>query len=59
MKWMLMQVRQSLPFFSPIEQVLTVQDLGYVSTEQHGDHVSKMNMGIKQNYTPSVSLKPH
>jgi hypothetical protein len=54
-----MQVRQSLPFFSPIEQVLTVQDLGYVSTEQHGDHVSKMNMGIKQNYTPSVSLKPH
>jgi hypothetical protein len=26
---------------------------------KHGDHVSKMNMGIKRNYTPSMSLELH
>ncbi len=45
--------------FSLVEQVLMIHDLGYVSKKQHGGHVSKMNMGIKQNYTPSMSSEPH
>ncbi len=38
----------------PVKQVLVIHELGYVSVEQHGDYVLKMNMGIKQDCTPSV-----
>jgi len=36
-----------------------IHDLNYVLTKQHGDYVLEMNMGIKQDPTPSVPLKPH
>lgn len=51
---------QTISSFSPpVEQVLVIHELGYVSVEQHGDYVSKMNMGIKQSCTPSVPSQPH
>jgi hypothetical protein len=40
-------------FYPPIQQVLVIHDLGYVSREHHGDYVSKINMGIKQDHMPS------
>jgi hypothetical protein len=43
---------------SPLEQVSMIHDLGYVSANEHGDYVSKMNMGIKQDYMPSMPSKP-
>jgi hypothetical protein len=43
----------------PIKQVLTIHDLSYVSIEHHGDYISKMNMGIKQDYVPLVPSEPH
>jgi hypothetical protein len=36
-----------------------IHDLGYVSTKQHGNYVSKMNMGIKQDCTPLVPSEPY
>jgi hypothetical protein len=46
-------------FFSLVQQVSAIQDLGYVSANHHGDYVLKINMGIKQNYMPSVPSKPN
>jgi hypothetical protein len=45
--------------FSLVEQVLTIHDLGYISIKQHGDHVSKMNMRIKQDHMPLMLSEPH
>jgi hypothetical protein len=45
--------------FAPIQQVSIIHYLSYVSVEQDGDYVSKMNMGIKQDRTPSVPSEPH
>jgi hypothetical protein len=36
-----------------------IHELGYVSVKQHGDYVSKMNMGIKQDCAPSLPSQPH
>jgi hypothetical protein len=36
-----------------VQQVLAIHDLTYVSEEHHGDYVSEVKMGIKQNHTPS------
>jgi hypothetical protein len=43
--------------FLPIQQVLVIHDLGYVSTKHYSDYVSKINMGNKQDRTPSVPLE--
>jgi hypothetical protein len=42
---------------SPIQQVSTIHDLGSVSTKHHGDYVSEINMGIKQDYTSIMPSK--
>ncbi len=42
---------------SSSQQVSMIHDLGYVLVK-HGDYVSKMNMGIKQDPTPSMPSKP-
>jgi len=36
-----------------------IHDIGYVLAKQHGDYVSKMNMGIKQYYTPLMPSEPY
>ncbi len=54
------QSRSNNQFLSPrIHQVSMIHDLGHVLTKQHGDYVSKMNMGIKQDHMPLVPPKPH
>jgi len=39
--------------------VSAVHDFNYVLAKQHGDYVSKMNMGIKQNPMPLMPSEPH
>jgi hypothetical protein len=39
--------------------VSVIHGLGYVLAKQQSNYVFKMNMGIKQNPTPSVPLKPN
>jgi hypothetical protein len=34
-----------------------IHDIAYVSGENHGDYVSKVKMGIKQDHTPLEPLK--
>lgn len=51
---------QIISSFSPlVQQVSTIHDLRYVLTKQHGNYVSEMNKGIKQDHMPLVPSKPH
>lgn len=45
-------------FSPPVQQVMVIHDLGYVSTKYHSDYVLEINIRIKQDHTPSMPLGP-